>query len=85
MIKLRIRITPKIFQQRFSQHRDYVKRGIITEASGEHFSQPGHSVSDIQGLVLEKVKSKDPYVLKAREHFYIQKFDSYRNGVNRER
>ena len=77
--------TTKSFQQRFSQHRDYVKREVLTEASGDHFNQPGHSVSDIQGLVLEKVKSKDPYVLKAREHFYIQKFDSYRNGLNRER
>ena len=73
------------FQQRFSQHRDYVKRGIVTEASGEHFSLPGHSVADMQGLVLEKVKSKDPFVLKAREHFFIQKFDSYRKGLNRER
>ena len=63
--------TTQTFQQRFSQHRDYVKRGITTEASGAHFNLPGHSVANMQGLILEKVKSKDPFILKAREHFYI--------------
>ena len=77
--------TTQSFQKRFSQHRDYVKREITSEASGEHFNLPGHSVADMQGLVLEKVKSKDPFVLKAREHFFIQKFDSFRHGLNRER
>mgnify|MGYP003316783657 CR=1 FL=1 len=77
--------TTQSFQRRFSQHRDYLKRDVTSEASGEHFNLPGHSISDMQGLVLEKVKSKDPFVLKAREHFFIQKFDSFRNGLNRER
>ena len=73
------------FQKRFSDHRDYVKRGIITEPSGAHFSINGHNVSHMKGLILEKVKDKDPYVLKAREHMYIRKFDTFRNGLNRER
>ena len=74
------------FLQRLSEHRDYIKRGVTTEASGEHFSKPGHSVSDFKGLVLEKVKNKrDPFILKSREHFYIQKFNTYRQGLNRER
>ena len=62
-----------------------VKRGIATEPSGEHFSLNGHNVSHLKGLVLEKVKSKDPYVLKAREHMLIRNFDTFRNGLNRER
>ena len=74
------------FQRRGSEHRDYIKRNVTTEASGEHFSKPGHSVSDFKGLVLEKVKNKtDPYILKSREHFYIQKFNTYYQGLNRER
>ena len=76
---------PKL-QDRFSQHRDYVKRDINTEPSGEHFNvTPGHSVSDMQGLVLEKIKSRDPFVLSARERLLILKFDSYRNGLNKQR
>ena len=27
----------------------------------------------MRGLALEKVRSKDPYILKAREHMYIKK------------
>ena len=76
--------TRKTFQQRFSQHRDYVKREILTEPSGEHFNLPGHSISDIEGLVIEQVKDKDPFILKSREHMLIQKFDTFRNGLNKE-
>ena len=38
----------------------------------------------MKGLILERVKDKDPYILKAREHMYIRKFDTFRNGLNRE-
>ena len=78
--------TSASFQQRFSQHRDYVKRDINTEASGEHFNlTPGHDVSCMQGLVLEKVRSRDPHVLAVRESHLINKFDTYRKGLNRQR
>ena len=57
----------------FWWHRDYVTRGVTSEPSGDHFNQPGHSISDLEGIVLEQVRSKDTFVLKAREHFYIKK------------
>ena len=72
------------FQERMAEHRDYAKRGILTEPAGDHFNTPGHSVSDLRGCILEKVKSRDKFVLASREHFYIQKFDTYRNGLNKE-
>ena len=34
------------------------------------------TVSDLQGLAIEHVKNKDPFVLKAREAFLIQKFET---------
>ena len=77
--------TTQTFQKRFSQHRDYVKRKELDEPAGEHFNLPGHSVSDLEGIVIEQVKDKDPFVLKAREHHYIKKFDTFRNGLNKER
>ena len=57
---------------------------MLTEPSGEHFNLPGHTVADLEGLVLEQVKDKDPFVLKVREHMMIQRFDSFRNGLNKE-
>ena len=56
----------------------------MEEPSGQHFSLPGHSVSNLQGLAVEHVRNKDPFVLKAREAYLIQKFDSYRKGLNQE-
>ena len=62
----------------------FPKRDVTTEPSGEHFTKTGHSVADLKGLVLEKVRNLDPYVLKSREHLLIQKFNSFRQGLNQE-
>ena len=43
-----------------------------------------HELSHLGGLVLEHVKSSDPFVLRARAYLYIQKFDTYRNSLNGE-
>ena len=72
------------FQLRFSEHLYYVKSDKLTEPSGEHFNQPGHSIHDMECIVLEAVRNNDPYVLRAREALLIQKFDSFRMGLNKE-
>ena len=79
-----IGLSKRRFSKQFSENRDYPKAGKIDEPSGQHFSLPGHTVSNLQGLAIEHVKNKDPFVLKAREAFLIQKFDSYRKGLNKE-
>ena len=77
-------MTTRPLRKSFAEHRDYPKRDILTEPSGAHFSKPGHSVANMKGQVLEKVKSKDPFILKARESYLIKKFDTFRNGLNKE-
>ena len=73
------------FQERMCEHRDYVKREVLTEPAGDHFNNtPGHTVAHLKGLVLEKVRSPDPFVLAVREHHLIQKLDTFRNGLNKE-
>ena len=79
-----IGMTTRTFKERMSEHRDYPKRDVLTEPSGEHFTQRGHSVAHLKGQVLEKVKNKDPFVLKAREHLLIKEFDTFRHGLNQE-
>ena len=56
----------------------------MDEPSALHFCQAGHSSHDLIALGLEMVRSKDPFVLKAREHLLIKKFDSFRNGLKQE-
>ena len=47
---------------------------------GSHFRLPGHSHSDMRLTPLEKIKSKDPFVRKVRESFYIAKFESLKGS-----
>ena len=79
-----IGLSKRRFSKRLSEHRDYPKAGKVEKPSGHHFSLPGHAVSNLQGLAIEHVRNRDPFVLKAREAFLIQKFDSFRNGLNQE-
>ena len=72
------------FKDRLSEHREYVKRSVTSEPSGGHFSKRGHNVSHLKGLVLEQVRNSDPFILKTREHLLIQKFDTFRSGLNKE-
>ena len=60
------------------------KRDVQTEPSGEYCTQHGHTVADLRGQVLEKVKSKDPFILWAREAMLIQKFNTFRRGLIKE-
>ena len=62
------------------EHRDYSKRDILTK----HFNKRGHTVSDMKGQVIEKVKNKNPFVLRTRESMLIKKFDTFRHGLNKE-
>ena len=76
-------MTIRSFKKRFSEHRDYPKRDVFTEPSGEHFSEKkGLGVADLKGQVSEVVKSQDPFNLRARESYLIKKFDTIRNGLN---
>ena len=74
----------RLFKTRLGEHLGYIGNEKSEEPSRIHFSLPGHSKHDLQGLGIEQVRSKDPFVIKAREHKYIQLFDSYRRGLNQE-
>ena len=72
------------FNKRLYEHLYYVTSKKMDEPSAQHFCQAGHNGHDLIALGLEHVRSKDPFVLRAREHLLIKKFDSFRNGLNQE-
>ena len=74
------------FGVRLNEHRSAVKRKQLSQEVANHFNQPGHSVQNLRAVVLEKVRNKDPFVLKAREHLYIgpRRFDAFNQGMNKE-
>ena len=46
-------------QARFSEHKGYVLNKYLKKATGRHFNQPGHRISDMQVSILEKVHNSD--------------------------
>ena len=67
-----IGLTTRPFRNRLAEHKQYVKSKILDTPAGNHFSQSGHTLSHLAGLVLEEVKSSDPFVLRGREFLYIK-------------
>jgi len=55
----------------------------LEKATGWHFNQKGHSVSDMQFAIIEKVFSQEPGVRKERESLFIKNFDSKYKGINK--
>ena len=77
-------LTSRPYRNRLAEHKQYIKSKLLEKPSGFHFNKDGHNLSHFAGLVLENVKRNDPFVLRAREFLYIQKFDCYTNGLNKE-
>ena len=47
-----------------------------TKPVGVHFRSAGHSHCDMSVLPIEKVRSRDKFVIEARERFWIGKYQS---------
>jgi hypothetical protein len=63
----------------------YVASQFPTKATGIHFNQRGHSVSDVRITILEKMKTSDESYRKGRERYLINKFNTYYKGINKKR
>jgi len=74
--------TTRPCRERCTEHRGAARNNLDT-AVGEHFNLPGHSLEDFSFIAFEKVRSKDPFVLAAREHYWIQKYRVLDKGLNR--
>ena len=72
------------FASRIAQHRGYIQNRKFNQPTGYHFNQPGHSVSDMSVTILEKVKYRDKLYRREREKYPINKFDTYKNGMNKQ-
>ena len=54
-------------KERISEHKGYIKNNHQDKATGAHFNQKGHTLEH----------------MKERERFFIQKFNTYHQGMNR--
>ena len=71
-------------KERLSDHKQYIKSIVPTQATGEHFNQPGHTLSDLSITIIEKVKKNETMYRKQREKFHIKNFNTFYKGLNRQ-
>ena len=75
--------TERLLKDRFSEHKGYVNTKNQSKTTGMHFNQKGHSVSNMQITIIEKVYNQDPQFRKQREKMFIQKFNTKYKGLNK--
>ena len=68
---------------RCTEHRGAVTHHWDTGV-GDHFNQPGHDLACFNFLPFEKTRSSDPFVIEARESFWIERYGVLgEGGMNR--
>ena len=77
--------TKRSIKYRLANHRGYIVNNHIDKATGAHFNLPGHSLSDFKCTIIEQVKVNDETYRKERERYFINKFDTYNKGINRQK
>ena len=75
--------TGRRFRDRMQDHRGYITQKKLDHPVGAHFNLPGHSVSDLLPVAIERVLPKGNDLLrKRREKYWINKYDSITFGAN---
>ena len=75
--------TKRPLKYRLADHRGYVNNHITSQATGSHFNSPGHSLTDLKITILELVKYRNTAYRKEREKYFIRKFNTYHEGLNK--
>ena len=76
--------TGRPLKTRLADHCGYVRNFHFEQATGGHFNQPGHSLAHLKITILEQVKVNDSEYRKEREHFFINKFNTYHAGIKKQ-
>ena len=77
--------TKRMLKSRVADHRGYVTNKVTSQATGEHFNLPGHSLADLRVSVIEQTARKGSEYRKEREHYHIRKFNTFHNGINKQK
>ena len=63
--------------------RPHIHNKVTSQATGDHFNLPGHSLRDMKVIILEKVKVNDEIYIKERESYHIRKLNTFYKGINK--
>ena len=76
--------TIRQLKHRVSEHKGYILNQVTSRATGAHWNLPGHSLANLKVTVLEQSRSRDEEYIREREKYFIRKFDTFNDGINRE-
>ena len=77
--------TKRMLKFRLADHCGYVRNQTLDQATGEHFSLPGHSLSDLSITVIEQSKRNNNLYRKEREEYHINRFNTFYKGLNKKK
>ena len=72
-------------KSRLADHRGYINKEKIETATGAHYNQPRHQLSDMSVTILEKSRKEEDLYRKQREKYFINFFDTNYRGLNKQR
>ena len=75
--------TEREFRTRVKEHVRYIETGNVSQATGQHFCQRSHNITDFSIAILEKVNTNDTLYIEEREREWIRKFNCKFRGINR--
>ena len=75
--------TEREFRNRVKEHVRYIENDSVSQATGQHFSQRNHNITDFSIAILEKVETSDTLYIEEREREWIKKFNCKYRGINR--
>ena len=64
---------------------DHIQNQVTSKATGAHCNQPGHIMADMKFTLLEQMKYNDTKYREERDTYLITKFDTFYNGLNKEK
>ena len=77
-----IRKTGRIVKFRLEERRGYITKKDESQPTGIYFNLPGHSLANFKVTVIEQVIYDEEEYHKEWEHYYINEFNPYRNGMH---
>ena len=78
--------TERRCKDRFYDHKSYIHKKRSEMAAGHHFNLPGHDVTDMAMLPIERVRpANNPLVRQVRESLWIRRYDAINQGANKKR
>ena len=73
--------TQRQLKHRVSEHKTSI-RTKSNNVIGNHFSNPGHSLANLEVTAIEKVFKKGQGFIQKRESMWINKFEAEHQGLN---